>query len=167
MYHQWLYIVVIPDLIRNPVFPLWIPVGVYPVLDTGREWQFQGHCKAVTETLHQREGIENDSGLLLQGLWGCLWRKRAAVRHEDNSWAMPKAPQNLPKRDQGSNGKEFLVQGMNVNEASSHTDQGRSAGKGGHRGRWGTMVESLIEMDGHILSSERSRTCFGPYLWFS
>jgi hypothetical protein len=28
---------VIPDLIRNPVFSIWIPAGVYPVLDTGRE----------------------------------------------------------------------------------------------------------------------------------
>ncbi len=28
---------VIPDLIWNPVFSIWIPAGVYPVLDTGRE----------------------------------------------------------------------------------------------------------------------------------
>jgi len=28
---------VIPDLIRNPVFLIWIPAEVYPVLDTGRE----------------------------------------------------------------------------------------------------------------------------------
>jgi len=28
---------VIPDLIRNPVFSNWIPAGVYPVLNTGRE----------------------------------------------------------------------------------------------------------------------------------
>jgi hypothetical protein len=28
---------VIPDLIRNPVFSIWIPFEVYPVLDTGRE----------------------------------------------------------------------------------------------------------------------------------
>jgi hypothetical protein len=40
---------------------------------------------------NQQEGIENDSGLLLQGLRGCLWQKRASVRPEDNSWAMPKA----------------------------------------------------------------------------
>jgi len=31
------YNVVIPDLIRNPVFSIWIPAGVYPVLDTGQE----------------------------------------------------------------------------------------------------------------------------------
>ena len=29
---------VIPGLTRNPLFP-WIPAGVYPVLDTGREWR--------------------------------------------------------------------------------------------------------------------------------
>jgi hypothetical protein len=34
---KWLYNLVIPDLIRNPVFSTWIPAGVYPVLDTGRE----------------------------------------------------------------------------------------------------------------------------------
>jgi|GEM_PF-830963 hypothetical protein len=28
---------VIPGLTRNPVFLNWIPAGVYPVLDTGRE----------------------------------------------------------------------------------------------------------------------------------
>jgi len=28
---------VIPGLTRNPVFLGWIPAGVYPVLDTGRE----------------------------------------------------------------------------------------------------------------------------------
>jgi len=28
---------VIPDLIRNSVFSTWIPAGVHPVLDTGRE----------------------------------------------------------------------------------------------------------------------------------
>jgi len=28
---------VIPGLTRNPVFLSWIPAGVYPVLDTGRE----------------------------------------------------------------------------------------------------------------------------------
>ena len=28
---------VIPDLIRNPVFSIWISVGVYPVLDRGQE----------------------------------------------------------------------------------------------------------------------------------
>ncbi len=43
---------VIPDLIRNPVFSIWIPAGVYPVLDTGQEGQLLDHCKAVIETLH-------------------------------------------------------------------------------------------------------------------
>jgi hypothetical protein len=28
---------VIPGLTRNPGFLTWIPAGVYPVLDTGRE----------------------------------------------------------------------------------------------------------------------------------
>jgi hypothetical protein len=32
-----LYNFVIPDLIRNPVLSIWIPAGVYPVLDTGQE----------------------------------------------------------------------------------------------------------------------------------
>jgi len=30
--------IVIPGLTRNPVFsPLWIPAGVYPILDTEQE----------------------------------------------------------------------------------------------------------------------------------
>jgi hypothetical protein len=27
-----------------------------------------------------KEGTGYDSGLLLQGLWGCLWRKRTSIR---------------------------------------------------------------------------------------
>jgi hypothetical protein len=30
-------LIVIPGLTRNPVFLNWIPAGVYPVVDTGRE----------------------------------------------------------------------------------------------------------------------------------
>ncbi len=30
-------LVVIPGLTRNPEFLIWIPAGVHPVLDTGRE----------------------------------------------------------------------------------------------------------------------------------
>ena len=30
-------LIVIPGLTRNPVFLNWIPAGVYPVPDTGRE----------------------------------------------------------------------------------------------------------------------------------
>ena len=35
------------------------------------------------------------------------------------------------------NGKDLLGQQMSVNESRPHTDQGRSGGKGGHRGRLG------------------------------
>ena len=37
MLQKRLYNFVIPDLIRNPVFLIRIPAGVYPVPDTGRE----------------------------------------------------------------------------------------------------------------------------------
>jgi hypothetical protein len=37
LYQQGVYNFVIPDLIRNPVLLIWIPAGVYPVLDTGQE----------------------------------------------------------------------------------------------------------------------------------
>jgi RNA recognition motif-containing protein len=36
------------------------------------------------------------------------------------------------------NGKELLGKQINVNEARPRTDQGRSGGQGGHRGRPGT-----------------------------
>ena len=56
-------LIVIPGLTRNPVFSLWargpfgpeaiwIPAGVYPVLDTGRERRLRNLCKEALDGVH-------------------------------------------------------------------------------------------------------------------
>jgi hypothetical protein len=57
--------------------------------------------KQLTNQNKDRQAGENknDSGLLLQGLRGCLWGKGTPVRYKDNPWAMPDTSRNLFKRD--------------------------------------------------------------------
>jgi hypothetical protein len=52
-----------------------------------------------------KEVIEDDSGLLLQGVRGCLWPERASIRQAKNAWLVPEAPQDLFKRNKICNEK--------------------------------------------------------------
>jgi hypothetical protein len=68
---------VIPDLIRNPVFSTWIPAGVYPVEERGRNDIIRGSLKtaklSVKSLSFKVSWSKRDQGVLWEDILRIGW----------------------------------------------------------------------------------------------